>query len=71
MNPPSARDLKTRKPMSKPNQSSCAPNDDPVDEASEESFPASDPPNFTGAAATPSKAPASPCRSPSDDQHSP
>jgi hypothetical protein len=33
---------------------------DPIDEAAEESFPASDPPAFTGAAATPSDKAASP-----------
>jgi hypothetical protein len=31
------------------------PEPDPVDEAADESFPASDPPSFSGAAATPSE----------------
>ena len=44
-----------------------AQQDDPLDEAVEESFPASDPPAFTGTAASPSKrvspeAPSDSCR---------
>jgi hypothetical protein len=43
-----------------PREQDATEQKDPIDESVEESFPASDPPSFTGAAGSPSKRPTNP-----------